>query len=103
VASQFTRRVVPNATVNGWPGSGCSRVRSSASASTGARRVSRCARVLTCSQNSRHAVSSWENVRYSCSRFAAVGTRSAFAIRTVASDPPLDCGSAGTHVRIVIP
>ena len=101
--SQFTRRVVPNATVNGWLGNGCSRVRSSASASTGRRRVSRCGRSLTCSQNSRQAASSSANVRYSASRFASVGTRSALAIRTVASDPPLDCGSAGTQVRMVIP
>ena len=33
---------------------------------------------------------------------ASVGTRSALAIRTVASAPPLLCGSAGTQVRIVI-
>ena len=32
------------------------------------------------------------------SRFASVGTRSAFAIRTVASEPPLDSGSNG-HTR----
>lgn len=36
-------------------------------------------------------------------QFASVGTRSALAMRTVASEPPLDCGSAGTQVRIVMP
>jgi hypothetical protein len=30
-------------------------------------------------------------------------TRSAFAIFTVASEPPLLCGSAGSHVAIVSP
>ena len=53
-----------------------------------------------------HPAQAWSssaNVAYCSSRFASVGTRSALAIRTVASAPPLVCGSAGTQVRIVIP
>jgi len=49
------------------------------------------------------ACSSSANVAYCSSRLASVGTRSAWAIRTVASTPPLDCRSAGTQVRFVIP
>lgn len=37
------------------------------------------------------------------SRFALVGTRSAFAIRTLVSDPPLDSGSNGTQACTVRP
>jgi hypothetical protein len=37
------------------------------------------------------------------SRFACVGTRSAFATRTVASVPPFDAGSAGRQVATVSP
>ena len=44
--------------VNGVAGSGCSRACSSASISAGARRVTRCARALTCSENSAQAASS---------------------------------------------
>lgn len=40
---------------------------------------------------------------YSSRRFVSVGTRSALAIRTVASDPPFDSGSAGTHVATDTP
>lgn len=40
---------------------------------------------------------------YALRRFASVDTRSAFAIRTVASDPPFDSGSQGTHVWTCIP
>ena len=47
-----TWRVVPNATVNGVAATGCSRGCSSASISAGARRVVRCIRVFTRSQNS---------------------------------------------------
>ena len=36
-------------------------------------------------------------------KLASVGTKSALAARTVASLPPLDSGSAGTHVATVIP
>ena len=36
-------------------------------------------------------------------RFAPDGTRSALAILTVASSPPLDSGSDGTHVSTVQP
>jgi hypothetical protein len=36
-------------------------------------------------------------------RLCSVGTRSAVAILTVASEPPLDSGSAGTHVATVSP
>jgi hypothetical protein len=85
-----TVRVWPNASVNGWAGSGCRRARSSPSASVGARRVTRCGRALTCSQNPAHACSNAPRLAYSASRFASVGTRSALAIRTAASLPPLD-------------
>ena len=58
VDSQFTRRVVPNTAVNGDFGSGCSRCNSSASRSTGRRRVELWTRVLTSVQNCRQADSS---------------------------------------------
>ena len=50
-----------------------------------------------------HAASSSAKLAYSGSRFASVGTRSAFAIFTVDSDPPLEAGSYGTHVATVSP
>jgi hypothetical protein len=50
-----TVRATPNAAVYGCSGSGCSRPRTSASISAGARRVTRCGRVLTCSQNTAQA------------------------------------------------
>lgn len=103
VASQLTRRVVPNATVNGCLGSGCSRWRSSASISAGVRRVARCTRALTSSQKARQAASSTAKLRYSSSRLTSLGTRSALAMRTVASEPPLVSGSAGRQVRMVVP
>ena len=53
-----TRRVTPSAAVNGAAGTGCSRARSSASISAGARRVTRCGRALTCPQNASQAASS---------------------------------------------
>ncbi len=53
-----TTLVVPNATVCGTAGTGCSRARSCASISTGGRFVTRCARVLTFSQNATQAASS---------------------------------------------
>jgi hypothetical protein len=79
--------------VNGAAGTGCSRARSSASISAGARRVIRCCRALTCPQNTSQAASSAAKLPYSPSRFASVGTRSALASFTVDSDPPLDAGS----------
>ena len=87
------RRVTPSAAVNGKAGTGWSRGRSSASISAGARRVMRCGRALTCSQNTAQAASSAAKLPYSPSRFAAVGTRSALASLTVDSEPPLDAGS----------
>jgi len=96
-------RVTPSAAVNGTAGTGCSRVRSSASISAGARRVMRCGRALTWAQNASQAASSSAKLAYSPSRFASVGTRSAFAIFTVDSDPPFDAGSYGTHVATVRP
>lgn len=103
VDSQFTRRVVPKVTVKGSLGSGCSRCCSSSRASAGLWRLARWTRLLTVSQNSRQAASSWPIVLYWGSRFAEVGTRSAFAMRTVASLPPFVSGSAGRQVRIVMP
>ncbi len=44
-----------------------------------------------------------ERARTAGSRFVSVGTRSALAIFTVDSDPPLDAGSAGTQVWTVTP
>ena len=93
-----TVRVTPNATVCGTAGSGCSRACSSASISTGARRVTRCTRPLTCPQNTSHAASRSANEAYSPSRFASFGTRSALASFTVDSEPPLLAGSAGSQV-----
>ena len=89
--------------MNGAAGTGCSRARSSASISAGARRVIRCGRALTWPQNPVHAASSAAKLTYSGSRFAPAGTRSAFAIFTVDSDPPLEAGSYGTHVATVSP
>ena len=96
-------RVTPSAAVNGAAGTGCSRARSSPGISAGARRVTRCGRALTCSQNTPHAASSAAKLAYSSSKFASVGTRSALAIFTVDSDPPLDAGSYGTQVATVSP
>ncbi len=96
-------RVTPSATVNGPAGTGCSRASSPASISAGGQRVTRCGRAFTCPQNARHASSSPANEPYSGSRFASAGTRSAFAIFTVDSDPPFDAGSYGTQVATVRP
>jgi NAD(P)-dependent dehydrogenase (short-subunit alcohol dehydrogenase family) len=74
---------------------------SSASMSAGTRRVTRCARVLTCPQNSAHAASSPANEAYSPSRFTSFGTRPAFASFTVLPLPPSEAGSAGSHVSTV--
>ena len=93
-----TTRVVPNATVCGTAGTGCSRARSSASISTGGRFVVRWARVLTFSQNASHAASSSAKLPYSSRRLVSLGTRSALLIFTDDSVPPLDAGSAGTQV-----
>ena len=68
-----TVRVTPNATVCGVAGIGCSRARSSASISAGARRVTRCTRALTCSQNASHAASSSAKPSYSGSRLVSLG------------------------------
>lgn len=103
VESHITLRVCPNTLVNGASGTRCSRVRSSASNSSGARPVSRCALALTSPQNPAHACSSSAKLRYASRRFTRVGTRSRLASRTVASTPPLDSGSAGTQVVIVMP
>ncbi len=56
-----TVRVTPNATVCGATGSGCNRARSSASMSAGTRRVTRCTRMFTVSQNAWQAASSSAN------------------------------------------
>ena len=98
-----TTLVTPNATVCGAAGSGCSRARSCSSISSGARRVTRWTRALTWSQNASHAASSSANEPYCCSRLVSLGTRSALAIFTLDSDPPLDAGSAGTQVWMVTP
>ena len=80
-----------------------SRGDASASITAGARRVIRCSRVFTRSPSSTHAASSCPKSSYSPRRLCSVGTRSALAIRTVASEPPLDSGSAGTQLAIVSP
>lgn len=82
----------------GLAGRVCNRDRSVARASSGTRADSRCLRPLTLTMNASHAARSSSKEAYSSSRFASVGTRSAFATRTVASVPPLDAGSAGRHV-----
>ena len=94
---------MPNAAVNGVSGRRCSRACSSASISTGARRVTRCGRALISRVNTAQAASNSAKLPYSPRRFASVGTRSAFATRTVASDPPLEAGSAGMHVAMLRP
>lgn len=63
-------------------------------------RVSRRTRSFTVVQNSSHAATSLVNESYPGTRFASVGTRSAIAIRTVASDPPLDSESNGTRLDL---
>ena len=65
--------------------------------------LSRWTRPFTRSQNSAQAASSSPKLPYSSRRFAAVGTRSALAIFTVASVPPLDSGSNGRQVCTVQP
>ena len=96
-----TVRVTPNDTVCGAAGSGWRRARSSTSMSIGARRVTRCTRALTVSQNTSHAASSSANEAYSSRRLVSLGTRSALASFTVDSDPPLLAGSAGSQVCTV--
>ncbi len=98
-----TVRVTPNAIVCAVAGTGCSRSASSASISTGTRRVTRWTRELTCPQNCSHAASSCANEPYCGNRLVSFGTRSALAIFTDDSDPPLLAGSAGTQVWIVTP
>ena len=53
--------------------------------------------------NASHAASNSAKLAYAGLRLLPVETRSAFATRTVASEPPFDWGSAGTHVAIVNP
>jgi hypothetical protein len=96
-------RVWPKQTVCGSAGGLCNLARSSASITAGARRVMRCSRALTRSQSASQAASSAAKSSYAPRRLWSVGTRSALAIRTVASEPPLLCGSAGTHVATVSP
>ncbi len=98
-----TTLVTPNATVCAAVGIGCNRACSSASISTGARRVTRWTRTLTCAQNCSQAASRSAKQVYSSRRFVSFGTRSALAIFTDDSDPPLDAGSAGTQVWMVTP
>ena len=71
----------------------CKRDRSSASASAGIRRVTAWMRRLKVSMAAPQATSSSAKLAYSSSRLASVGTRSALAILTVDSEPPLDSGS----------
>ncbi len=63
----------------------------------------RCSRPFTASQNASQGLTSSANDEYAGSRFASVGTRSASAMRTVASEPPLDSGSATTQVATLSP
>ncbi len=93
-----TVRVRPNATVWGSAGTGCRRVRSSASMTSGARLVTRWTRALTIAQNTLHASSRSANEAYSSRRLVSLGTRSALATFTDDSLPPFDAGSTGTHV-----
>ena len=58
VDCSLTLRVSPKQTVCATAGNGCSRARSSASITAGGRRVTRCSRMLTRSQNSWQACSS---------------------------------------------
>jgi hypothetical protein len=58
---------------------------------------------LTCAQNNSHAASNSAKLAYCSRRLASVGTRSAFAIFTVFSLPPLLAGSAGSQVCTVTP
>jgi tetrahydromethanopterin S-methyltransferase subunit E len=67
------------------------------------RRVTLCTRLLTCPQNSAQALSSAAKLPYSARRFVSVGTKSALAILTAFSLPPLLAGSAGTHVAMLSP
>ena len=98
-----TVRVTPNATVCGCAGTRCRRSPSSASMSTGARRVIRCTRVFTslAERLTRRLQLGERLVRRS--RLVSVGTRSALASFTVDSVPPLDAGSAGSQVGTVTP
>jgi hypothetical protein len=98
-----TRRASPNTTVCGSSGTRCSRSRSSASISTGTRRVTRCTRWFTSAMNCSHACSSSGNDPYWSRRFVSVGTRSALATFTDASTPPFEAGSAGWQVNTATP
>lgn len=87
--------MTPSASVRACSGNLCKRRRPSTSASTGSLRDSRCLRAFARTQNAAHAAASSSNDAYWSAKFALVGTRSAFAILTVASAPPFDSGSSG--------
>src|SRR6516164_2108999 len=103
VADHETLRVSPNAAVYAASGRRWRWARSSASISTGGRRVARWGLLLTSTTNASQASTSSSQLEYSGSKLASVGTRSALETRTVASEPPLDSGSARTHVVTVTP
>jgi hypothetical protein len=84
----------PNANVNNSLATGCRRDRSCSNSSAGGWPDTACARAFTRSPNARQAASISANEPYSLRRFVARGSRSALAIRAVASDPPLLSGSA---------
>jgi hypothetical protein len=65
--------------------------------------VSRCTRALMCSHHAWPAATNSVKLPYSPRRFVSFDTRSALAIRTVASTPPLDSGSNGSHEYTVAP
>ena len=81
--------MVPSAAVCGASGSRCSRARSASSRCAGTAHVSRCTRPFTTSQNWPQDCASSAKLAYRSRRFASAGTRSALAIFTVDSDPPL--------------
>ena len=68
-------RVTPSAAVNGAAGTGCRRGSSSASISAGARRVTRCGRALTCSQNAAQAASRAAKLPYSAEQVRVRGNQ----------------------------
>jgi hypothetical protein len=69
----------------------------------GLRRVARCSRLFTSSMNAWQAASSSAKVPYWVRRLVSVGTMSALASFTDASNPPLAAGSACWQASTVTP
>ena len=98
-----TRRVCPNATVTGCSGSALAAPVLRASSSDRCPAGDPVRRVFTWAQNAAHAACSSPNVAYLLEQVRLRGHQVGLGDPHQDSVPPLVCGSAGTHVRMVIP